>query len=276
MKNSVMSAAAVVAATMIAANGVAAEAVSLENGAAATENQTWDGQTGMLFEPMCNFTRIEDGEMTYIPPFAHVGVMTPGHWRTTKTAVVEVSSLNAKSLIVEGENTLYLNEAATDHDILVDYFPDPTGHNYLEAGYTTADENAYADPNNDTGVTNPTFSADHAGITFQTKTYLSNNYSNVNWEFQGTVVGGNVNIPGAHNAGNRWEAHNIEGWGTTASESQRIPGTPYKHTIAIGGAAYMLDNADQPLYSLEAALEDGSYGMADGNYHIKHKVTCLQ
>jgi hypothetical protein len=225
----------------------------------------WAGTTPELGpDSFCEFKNIVDGTMVYSPPSAKMyGQYTkrlPGFWYTTEFAKVEIESLHAKSIIVEGENTLYLDETATNHGILVDYFPDQTG----QVKFSTTNN----DPNYQDGL----------GLTSQDSYYLLSSglaeYNNAH-ELQGTVVGGNVNIIGGRNARNRFEIHDIEG-GSSAQLSGHGAGNSFTTTLQIAGAAYMLDGNDQPLYDADAAGADENYGMVDGNYHIKHKVTCLQ
>ena len=223
----------------------------------------WSGTTPDLGpDSFCEFKNIVDGTMVYVPP-GEIGIYDqPGFWYTTDRAQVEIESLYAKSIIVEGDNTLYLNETATNHGILVDYFPD-SGYGFNN----NAVQNSNNDPNHGHGLW-------YNSYTHYTKTTGSTQYATVS-DLQGTVVGGNVNIPGGRNARNRFEIHEIEG-GSTSQLSNHGAGNPFTTTLWIAGAAYMLDENGEPLPSETAAGPDGNYGMVDGNYHIKHKVTCLQ
>ena len=227
----------------------------------------WSGTTPDLGpDSFCEFKNIVDGTMVYSPASeelqgSYVKRM-PGFWYTTEFAEVKIESLYAKSIIVEGENTLYLDETATNHGILVDYFPDQTGQW----------RNNIANTNNDPNYGDGLGLSNHD--TYYTKTVGMTRYATSS-ALQGTVVGGNVNIPGGRNARNRFEIHEIEG-GSTYQLSNHGAGNPFTTTLWIAGAAYMLDENGEPLPSETAAGPDGNYGMVDGNYHIKHKVTCLQ
>ena len=238
-------------------------------GAAVTTSGTdgvrWSGTTPDLGpDSFCEFKNITDGTMEYVPPGEISIYDQPGFWYTTYPAEVEIQSLYAKSIIVEGDNTLYLGETATTHGILVDYFPDNTGINANNVPNSNNDPNHYAG----LGLNN------YAHNTWYTKTIGTTQYDTL-LELQGTVVGGNVNIPGGRNARNRFEIHEIEG-GPTSYLGMHGAGNPFTTTLSIAGAAYMLDGNGEPLPSETAAGPDGNYGMVDGNYHIKHKVTCLQ
>ena len=235
-------------------------------GAAVTTSGTdgvrWSGTTPDLGpDSFCEFKNIADGTMEYVPPGEISIYDQPGLWYTTYPAEVEIQSLYAKSIIVEGDNTLYLGETATNHGILVDYFPDNIGFN------GNGVQNSNNDPNHNASL-------GLASYTYYKKTIGTTQYK-TSIELQGTVVGGNVNIPGGRNARNRFEIHEIEG-GPTYYLGNHGAGNPFTTKLSISGAAYMLDGNGEPLPSETAAGPDGNYGMVDGNYHIKHKVTCLQ
>jgi hypothetical protein len=235
-----------------------------------SESMKWSGTTPDLGpDSYCTFTEINDGEMTYIPPVANasIGRYMPGHWRTTKAATVKAKSLHAKSLIVEGINTLYRDESATNHKILIDYMPDTVSH------VQNSVPNTNKDPNAEYSIGSNQSLKDVYDTQFYTKTWGYSTYTVGRHELQGVIMGGDVNIPGRLNARNRFEMHYIEsgctGWSCVA-------GTPIDHYLEIAGVAYMLDDSGEPFYSEAAAGPDGDYFMEDGNYHIKHKVTCLQ